>query len=102
MAGVLLHEGSAKGLAPTIEVLSFGATTSTRRSEDLLPYLPGFRQFYTRLPKTPAEMSIKSIKVSLLDVECLTKTLAKVISPVWDLDVRNSIDVQCRSISVTY
>ncbi|MCJ1414142.1 hypothetical protein MMC32_000467 [Xylographa parallela] len=78
MAGVLLHEGSAKGLAPTIEVLSFGATTSTRRSEDLLPYLPGFRQFYTRLPKTPAEMSIKSIKVSLLDVECLTKTLAKV------------------------
>ncbi|MCJ1281219.1 hypothetical protein MMC26_000537 [Xylographa opegraphella] len=78
MAGILLHEGSAKGSAPTIEVLSFGATTSTRRSEDLLPYLPDFRQFFTRLPKTPAEMSLKPIRVSLLDVECLSKTVAKV------------------------
>ena len=101
-AGILLHEGAGKGSPPTIEVLSVGTITSTRRSEDLLPCLPDFRKFFVRLPKTAAEMSLKPTKVSLLDVECVTKSLMKVNITAWYFKFRKGIDVQYRSISETY
>ncbi|MCJ1477206.1 hypothetical protein MMC13_005877 [Lambiella insularis] len=78
MAGILLHEGAVRGSPPIIEVLSIGATTSTRRSEDLLPYLPNFRRFYTRLPQSAAEMTLKPTKVPLHDLECVTKTIINI------------------------
>ena len=98
MAGVLLHEGISRGSPPTIEVLSIGAITSVRRSEDMLPYLPTFRQFFVPLPRTAAEMTLKAIKVFLVDLECVTKTTVKVRGPMLYLKIRKGIDTLYRSI----
>ena len=102
MAGVLLHEGIGRDSLPTIEVLSIGAITSTRRSEDTLPYLPAFRQFFVPLPRTAAEMTLKAIKVSLIDLECITKTTVKVRGPIWYLQIRRGVDAEYRSILWRY
>ena len=76
--GIILHESNIKGHAPTIEVLSIGATVSTRQSNDLLPYMPKLRKFFTCLPNKVAEMSVKIMKIPLVDVECVTRTIVKV------------------------
>ena len=67
-----------KGSSPTIEVLSTGATVSTRQSNDLLPYISKLRRFFTRLPNKVAEMSPRIMTVPFVDVECITKTMIKV------------------------
>ena len=78
MAGILLHEGIGGGSSPTIEVLSMGSSGATRQSSDLLPFVPKFKHFFTALPRTPAEMSLNRIRISLSDVERITKTTVKV------------------------
>ena len=80
MAGILMHEGIGKGAMPLLDILTVGSTVSTRQSNDLLPYIPKLRTFFTQLPKTGAEMSIRRVKVPLADVECFTKTVLKVSS----------------------
>ena len=78
MAGVLLHDGIGRGSPPAIEVLSMGSSVTSRQSSDLLPFVPEFTPFLTALPKTPAEISLKPVKIPLGDVECITKTMVKV------------------------
>ena len=88
MAGIILTEGPSKGTQPMLEVLSIGSTTSTRQSSDLLPYMPELRKFFSPLPQTAAQMSLKTVKVPLTDLEAVTKTLIKVKQPMEELRIR--------------
>jgi antiviral helicase SKI2 len=86
MAGVLVHDGVGRGSPPMLEIISPGAVRSTRRSEDLLPYIPYFRTYFSPLPRSLAEMTLQLMKVSLADVECITKTTVKVSSqPIYPI-----------------
>ena len=40
--------------------------------------MPEFRKFFLSLPRTAAEMTLKATKVSLVDIEDITKTTVKV------------------------
>lgn len=77
-AGMILNEGIGKGPMPTVDVLSIGATVSTRQSSDLLPYMAEMKKFFAPLPKTVAEMTLRPMNVPLTDVETVTKTVVKV------------------------
>ena len=76
--GILTREGVSRGLAPTVEVISIGNKNKSREASDLLPYLPKFRGFFAGLPKTMAEMELKVVRVSLVDIDCITRTIVKV------------------------
>ena len=78
MPGILLREGVSKGLAPAIEVLSLGRKNRSREANDLLPYIPKFKTFFSSLPKEVAEMEFRTLRVPLSDVDCITKTTVKV------------------------
>ena len=82
--GILIREGISRGLAPTVEVLSIGRKNQSREPSDLLPYLPFFRPLFVRLPKNMAEMELKVLRVPLSDIDCISKTTAKVraLTPV--------------------
>ena len=82
----------SRGRAPTVELLSLGANNPTRYPNDLLPYLPQFRQFFTKLPTQAAEMELKVLKIPLEDVEAVTGTIVKVRGPPWLLHINKGID----------
>ncbi|KAI9820336.1 MAG: hypothetical protein M1827_005958 [Pycnora praestabilis] len=77
-AGMLLREGVGKGLAPTVQVLEIGSTDSERQPSDLLPYLPTFRGLFAGLPKSAAQMKLRTINIPLSDIEGVTKTIVKI------------------------
>lgn len=81
-AGILLREGVSRGLAPAVEVLSIGSTTGSRQSDDILPYLPKFRNRFGGLPTIAEEMKLKAMSIPLSDIECITKTTVKVKGPM--------------------
>ena len=91
-AGILIREGVSRGRAPTVELLSLGAKNPTRNPNDLLPYLPIFRQFFTKLPTKVAEMELQVLKVPLDDVDAVTGTIVKVRGPSWLLHIKKGID----------
>ena len=82
----------SRGRAPTVELLSLGAKNPTRHPNDLLPYLPQFRQFFTKLPTQVAEMELKVLKIPLEDVDAVTGTIVKVRGPSWLLNYKKGID----------
>ena len=82
----------SRGRAPTVELLSLGAKNPTRYPNDLLPYLPRFRQFFTKLPTQVAEMELKILKIPLDDVDAVTGTIVKVRGPAWLLHIKKGID----------
>ena len=86
--GVIMREGVSRGLAPTVEVLSLGAKNPTRQSSDLLPYLPRFRPFFTRLPNEVAEVEFSVTKVPLSDVEAVLDHTVKFKGPLWYLKAK--------------
>lgn len=77
MPGVLLHDGVSRGMNPMIEVLSLGPKNPTRQPNDLLPYIPKFKKFFTKMVTTLDEMELKAVKVPLSDIDCITKTILK-------------------------
>ena len=68
----------SKGLAPTIEVLSLGRKNRSREANDLLPFIPKFKAYFSSLPKEVAEMELRTLRVPLSDVDCITRTTVKV------------------------
>ena len=82
----------SRGRAPTVELLSLGAKNPTRHPNDLLPYLPQFRQFFTKLPTQVAEMELNVHKIPLEDVDAVTGTIVKVRGPSWLLHIKKGID----------
>lgn len=84
----------SKGLAPTLELLSLGAKTPSRHPSDLLPYLPGFRPLFAKLPTDFSEMEPKILKIPLSDIDSVTKTVVKVRGPIWHLRIKKGVDKQ--------
>jgi len=73
-----MREGIGKGFSPTLQVLEFGHADASRRTSDLLPYLPEFRQMFTPLPSRKGLLRLHVASVPLSDVECITQTVLKV------------------------
>ena len=92
-AGIIAREGVSRGLAPTVEVLSFGAKNPERHSSDLLPYLPRYRSLFAKLPSEFAEMDFKIMKIPLNDVEALLNHSVKVKGPIWYMRIKKGIDI---------
>ncbi len=79
MPGILLPHSVSRGPAPTLKVLSLGSKNSTRQPSDLLPYIKNFRSYFTALVNKSDEMELRVFHIPLGDVDCITKTVAKVI-----------------------
>ena len=82
----------SRGRTPTVELLSLGSKNPTRYPNDLLPYLPKFRQFFSKLPTQVAEMELNVLKIPLSDVDAVTGTIVKVRGPLWPLNIKKGID----------
>ncbi|KAH8816828.1 NUC185 domain-containing protein [Xylogone sp. PMI_703] len=113
--GILLREGaSTSGQAPTIHVLEIKTRRDQRDSTDLLPYLPKYREMFTKLPQSKKHISTKTLHIPVGDLECVTKTIVKGVIPglfeggepyqvamkelaricsSWDLDVWDELDL---------
>jgi len=80
MLGVLLREGATRGMGPSIQVLEITQEDRLRQTNDLLPYLPQFRQFFSPLPKHKSDIKFRISAISLNDLQCITQTMLKVRS----------------------
>lgn len=87
-AGIIVRKGVGGGATPSVQVLEIGALSSKRHPSDILPFLPGFRHLMRSLPTRAADMTLKVCKIPLLDVECLTNTMAKVGGQIWYLNIK--------------
>jgi antiviral helicase SKI2 len=88
MAGIVVSETISRGPPPTIEVLNMGAPDPTRQPSDILPFMPQFRKFLAPLPRSTARMSLRVVKVSVADVECITKTVVRLHGQAWNLKIQ--------------
>jgi antiviral helicase SKI2 len=79
--GILLREGATSGPAPTIHVLEIKTRRDQRDSTDLLPYLPRYRNMFTKLPQLKKHISTKTLHIPVSDLECVTKTIVKGVIP---------------------
>ncbi|KAI6780532.1 putative ATP-dependent RNA helicase-like protein [Emericellopsis cladophorae] len=82
--GILLHDGaSMKGTTedPTLHVCAVRPNRERRDGTDSLPFLPGFRKMFHKLPQTKRQLNTKTLHVPMSDVECLTRWVAKDILP---------------------
>ncbi|CRG91431.1 antiviral helicase SKI2 [Talaromyces islandicus] len=86
-AGVIVREGIGSG-EPNIQVLEIGAVSDKRHQSDILPFLPTFRHLFRNLPTKSEGMTLKVLRVPLVDVECVTNTLVKVGGPIWYLNIK--------------
>ncbi|KAK2853212.1 hypothetical protein FQN49_005295 [Arthroderma sp. PD_2] len=87
-AGLLTKEGVSGGSVPLLNVFEIGPLDSRRHPSDILPYIPTFRQYFHRLPSSPQDMALKSCKVPLANLECVTATTVKFGGPTWYLNVK--------------
>ena len=79
--GILLREGASGGTAPFIHVLEFRTRRDARDSTDLLPYLPKYHKMFTKLPQFKKHISTKTMQIPVADLECVTKTIVKGVTP---------------------
>lgn len=77
-AGVLLEEGIRGGPSPFLKVLEISDIDGKRSTRDLLPYLPGMRNFFSPLPTEASRVKSGVTQILLDDVECVTQTVVKV------------------------
>ncbi|KAJ5776932.1 hypothetical protein N7520_000178 [Penicillium odoratum] len=82
-AGLLMKEGVSGGPVPYLQIYEIGTISSKRHPSDILPFLPIFRPYFQALPPNSASMHLKTIRVPLEDLECVTNTQVKVGGPVW-------------------
>lgn len=78
--GILLKEGASGGAAgspPTVHVLEIRTRRDARDSTDLLPFLPKYRELFTKLPQSSKHISFKNLHVAVSDLECVTRTVVK-------------------------
>jgi antiviral helicase SKI2 len=59
-----------------------------RHPSDILPFLPTFRHLFGLLPDRATDMTLKTCRIPLGDVECVTNTLVKVGGPIWYLNIK--------------
>ncbi|EFR05149.1 hypothetical protein MGYG_08161 [Nannizzia gypsea CBS 118893] len=86
-AGVLMKEGVTGGPIPSLSVFEIGPLESRRFPSDILPYMPMFREYFHRLSTSPENMALKSCKVPLANLECVTGTTVRIGAPTWCLNM---------------
>ncbi|KAG5301793.1 translation repressor [Histoplasma ohiense] len=86
--GILAREGMAPGPNLNLEVFEFGPISGIRHPSDILPYLPAFRHLFSPLSTEPNEMVLKTYKIPLEDLECVTSTVLKIGGPTWYLNIK--------------
>ena len=79
--GILLREGASGGTESFVHVLEFRTRRDQRDSTDLLPYLPKYRNMFTKLPQFKKHISTKTFQIPVADLECVTKTTVKGVIP---------------------
>ncbi|KAJ5804965.1 hypothetical protein N7474_010852 [Penicillium riverlandense] len=87
-AGVLVREGVTGGNIPCLQVCEIGTISNKRHPSDILPFLPKFRPFFQQLPSSSANMHLKTCKIPLADLECVTNTQVKLGGPIWYLNIK--------------
>ncbi|KAL1955256.1 hypothetical protein VTO42DRAFT_8854 [Malbranchea cinnamomea] len=90
--GMLMREGAGAGAAPNFQVLEFGPLNATRHPSDILPCLPIFRHLFVPLPSASSDMRLKTVKVPVTDLECVTSTLLEVRGPTWYLNIKKEAE----------
>ena len=78
--GMLARDGIPRGDDPTLPVLEI-ATGKKKAMSDDLPYLGSFAHYFTPLPKSFKELTLRTVFVPLSDIECVTETLVKSDAP---------------------
>ncbi|OJD21397.1 hypothetical protein ACJ73_07261 [Blastomyces percursus] len=92
--GMLARDGMAPGPNLGLQVFEFGPINASRHPSDILPYLPAFRYLFSPLSTNPNEMVLKTYKIPLEDLECVTTTVVKIGGPTWYLNIkRESLEV---------
>ncbi|KAK2738364.1 hypothetical protein FQN55_000572 [Onygenales sp. PD_40] len=86
--GMLVREGMAPGPGNTLQVFEFGPVQATRQPSDILPCLPVFRHLFSPLSSDPQQMVLKTYKIPLEDLECVTATVVKIGGPTWYLNIK--------------
>ena len=103
MAGILVREGATGGGAsPSVHVLEIGALSSKRQASDILPFLPAYRHLYSPLPTNAADMNLKTSKIPVIDLECVTNTVVKLGGPIWYLNIKKGNMPSRTSLFFTY
>lgn len=87
-AGILLKEGVTNATVPCLTVLEIGTLGNKRHPSDILPFIPVFRPHFRALPPNASAMHIKTVKVPLTDLECVTNTVVKSTGPIWYLNIK--------------
>ncbi|KAM5469112.1 Antiviral helicase ski2 [Microsporum audouinii] len=87
-AGILMKEGVTSGPVPSLNVFEIGPLESRRFPSDILPYLPVFRKNFHPLSTSPDHMALRSCKVPLANLECVTGTSVKIGGPTWYLNIK--------------
>ena len=74
--GIILEEHIRGG---SIKVLEIANVDAVRTADNLLPFLPAFRdKFFTEIPRDPYKLKAHTLHVPLEDIEVVTSTLVKV------------------------
>ncbi|POS85673.1 antiviral helicase [Erysiphe pulchra] len=79
--GILLKEGAFGGPTPTVHVLEIRTNRDKRDTTDLLPYMPRYRRLFTKLPQNKKHIHIKTLQISVSNIECITKTTVNGVIP---------------------
>ena len=81
--GILIRDG-ATGQVPTLHVLEIRTRRDLRNTTDVLPNLPSFRKWFTKIPLGKKGVAWKNMTVLVSDLECVTQTIVKnVIPDIW-------------------
>ncbi|KKZ63816.1 hypothetical protein EMCG_01920 [[Emmonsia] crescens] len=86
--GMLAREGMAPGPNLGLQVFEFGPINASRHPSDILPYLPAFRHLFSPLSTDPNVMVLKTCRIPLEDLECVTSTVVKIGGPTWYLNIK--------------
>ncbi|WEW59028.1 Antiviral helicase ski2 [Emydomyces testavorans] len=86
--GMLAKDGVSGGTTPSFQVFEFGPLNITRNPSDVLPFLPLFRHYFAPLPKSSSDMHLRTCKIPVSDLECVTSTIVKVGGPTWYLNIK--------------
>ncbi|KAI9769955.1 MAG: hypothetical protein M1840_003665 [Geoglossum simile] len=75
--GILLREGTTRTHLPTLQVACIEPMRATSHPDDLLPFLPTFRPFFSNQTALNSEIRFRESRVPLSSIECMTKTVVK-------------------------
>ena len=91
-AGVIINDVVSSGNTPSVEVLSIGSTAHKRQNNDILPYTPGMRKFFTSLPTSRGAMEWKVTRVPVQNIACVTQAVVKCKGQIWYVKLNKDVE----------